>query len=200
MVSEVAIAPDDSVNLRTGADAATGTGEAALLPPMDERRGRRLLSAMLAGCVSSGSADVRTPLSPTVARMRSAVVRVTSTVRNSEEATQELEGAIVEQLRQRRAFERVYSGIAAPDRRADVSVDARVVQFTGVSELARGLVGAFAGQAVIVADVELRGTDGEVLGAAKVEGRSSAGTAFAGTTMQAVQRAAEQVADFVTRK
>lgn len=159
-----------------------------------------LLAVGAGGCASAGTTEVRTPPSARMQLVRTAIVQVDSTVPNSENTTRELEGAIVEQLRQRRVFDTVYSRLSAQGRSADVTLRVTITDFTGVAELPRALVGAFAGQSVIGADVVLTGTDGEALGAARVEGKSSAGHAFAGTTMEAIQRTAEQVAGFVTRK
>jgi hypothetical protein len=40
---------------------------------------------------------------------------------------------------------------------------------------------------------------GKTIGAFKVEGKSSGGTIFAGTTPQAIERAVEQIVDFVQK-
>lgn len=74
-------------------------------------------------------------------------------------------------------------------------------EVTGIKRLSsemRALFGAFVGRGWIQAHVRLRrADDGTTLGEADIEGFSSGGTAFAGTTGQAIEKAADAMADFV---
>jgi hypothetical protein len=153
----------------------------------------------LAGCSTSGSTQVNKPLASSVANARSVMVRVTSQVPHSQETTRELEGAIVEKLRDRGAFERASTSLATDARAVDVIVDTTIIKFHGVHEGARigGLLGMAAGRTAIVADVVLKnGKNDEVLGAATVESSGSS----SGLTMEAIQEAAEQVVRFMTSR
>lgn len=153
------------------------------------------------GCASTGSTQVGQSPSPSMTKAGSVTVTATSRVPNSEETTRELEAAVIEKLREKNAFESVRSSLSVGGRRSDLVLNATITEFQGVSDLARGIGGAFAGQSVIVAEIVVRdGKTGEVLGSATVRGTSSAGHAFAGTTIQAIQRTAEQIAGFVSEK
>jgi hypothetical protein len=166
------------------------------------------LSCIMAGCGSStGYIQNSTPLSPNASRARTVVVHVTSRVPDSEETTRELEGAVVERLREGEAFERVFSSLSVGARVPDLSVNATITKFEGVSNLARdsgglllwGPVVAAVLQAAIVAeivaDVVIQDSKtGETLGSATVRGESSK------VTIQAVQRTAEQIAGFVSQR
>ena len=154
------------------------------------------LALTLGGCAATSAIEVQQRPTRT-ASMRTALVVVTTSVERSEQTAREIEGAIVEHLRRRNTFERVYSSFSRQGRPVDVTLEANVTRFQGVSDVARNYAGAFAGQAVIVADLVLKSSTGETLAAATVEGKSSAGSAFAGTTQQAIQLVAERAALFV---
>ncbi len=80
----------------------------------------------------------------------------------------------------------------------DLLIQYEVTGIKRVSSEMRALFGAFMGRGWIQAHVRLRrGDDGTTLGEADIEGFSSGGTAFAGTTGQAIDKAADAMADFV---
>jgi len=73
-----------------------------------------------------------------------------------------------------------------------------VTDVRGVSGLSRFLFGAMAGRASIRADVQLvELATGEKIGAFSIEGKSSGGTVFAGTTSQALEKTGEGVAEYI---
>ena len=62
------------------------------------------------------------------------------------------------------------------------------------------MLGAFAGRGSVKVSADLLdGRSGGKLSAFTSEGKTSAGTVFAGTTEQALQRAAEEIAGFVSQ-
>lgn len=160
------------------------------------------LAWAMTGCGSSaGSIRTSTPLPPNVVRARTIVIHVASRVPDSEETTRELEGAIVEKLREGDAFERVFSSLSVGTRVPDLSVNATITKFEGISSFARELVGGALGiwgalvQATIVTEVVVHdGKTGATLGSATVRGESSK------VTIQAIQRTAEQIAGFVSQR
>lgn len=80
----------------------------------------------------------------------------------------------------------------------DLLIQYEVTGIKRVSSEMRALFGAFMGRGWIRAHVRLRrARDGTILGEADVEGFSSGGTVFAGTTGQAIEKAAGTIADFV---
>jgi len=160
------------------------------------------LSSIMTGCGSStGYIQTSTPLSPNASRARSVVVHVTSRVPDSEETTRELEGAVVERLREGDAFERVFSSLSVGTRVPDLSVNATITKFDGMSSLGRELLGGSFSiwgllvQATIVTEVVVHDSKtGATLGSATVRGESSK------VTIQAIQRTAEQIAGFVSQR
>jgi hypothetical protein len=160
-----------------------------------------LLWAM-SGCFSStGSIQTSAPLPRNVVRARTIVIHVTSRVPDSEETTRELEGAVVEKLREGDAFERVFSSLSVGTRVPDLLVNATITEFDGMSSLGRELTTGYLGifsplvEATIVTEVVVRdGKSGATLGSATVRGESSR------VTIQAIQRTAEQIAGFVSQR
>ena len=156
----------------------------------------------MTGCASStGSIQTSTPLPPDVVRARTIVIHVTSRVPESEETTRELEGAVVEKLREGDAFERVFSSLSVGTRVPERSVNATITKFDGLGSFAREIsavsLGIFGGlvEATIVAEVVVQdGKTGATLGSATVRGESSK------VTIQAIQRTAEQIAGFVSQR
>lgn len=80
----------------------------------------------------------------------------------------------------------------------DLLVKCEVSDIRRVTTAARALVGAMAGRASMDVHVTLiEPASGKTVGEANVSGVSSGGTIFAGTTEQAIEKAAEAVADYV---
>ncbi len=157
---------------------------------------------VMGGCASStGSIQTSTPLPPSVVRARTIVVHVTSRVPDSEETTRELEGAVVEKLREGDAFERVFSSLSVGTRVPDLSVNATITKFDGMGSFAREVTALQLGvfsllvEATIVTEVVVQDAKtGATLGSATVSGESSK------VTIQAIQRTAEQIAGFVSQR
>jgi len=167
-----------------------------------------LFPSIITGCGASSSGQIKTstPLRASTTSTRTIVIYVTSQVPDSQETTRELEGAVVEKLREAEAFARVFSSVSVGTRVPDLSVKATITKFAGVSAAAReslspllvgpiiSSIGDAALQATIEADVVVHSKTGEIVGSATVRGDSSK------VTIQAIQRTAEQIAGFVAKQ
>lgn len=129
------------------------------------------------------------------------VIETVSEAANAEPQRKLLHAFIASGLQQSGQFKRVTSSVPPEDSAPHLKVTARIKDLSKVSDGARVAVGALAGRASIVVDVEL--TDlprGESIGTFQAVGKSSAGWVGAGTTDQAVQRAGEQIAAEILKR
>lgn len=154
---------------------------------------------LVGGCASVGTLHTTTPMMIKLAQYKTILVRVWSQVPESTQEVIELETMVIAKLRERNLFEKVVSDLTSPDA-ADLRLNLRIVHLKKVSPGARVMLGALAGQAVIVVDAELvdQGT-GKSIGNFLAEGKSSGGTVFAGTTTQAIERVVEQIVEFLVK-
>ncbi len=153
---------------------------------------------LLGGCASTGSLHVITPTTVKLADYKTLLFHASSQVPESGEEVIQLESITIAKLRENGLFDKVVAGSASPDAPADLQLNAKIVELKKVGAGARVMLGALAGRAGIVVDVELIDMKaGKIIGAFKAEGKSSGGTVFAGTTSQAIERAAEQIVEFL---
>lgn len=155
----------------------------------------------LVGCASGGSTTALQPVSvPLSSAYKTVLVEVTSTVPDSDADARALENEIITELRKDTRFTQVLSATGNPNAAADLRLKADIVDLRKVSAGKRVMLGGLAGRGSVKVNAELLdGRDGSKLGAFTSEGKTSGGTVFAGTTEQALQRAAEQIAGFVTQ-
>ena len=112
----------------------------------------------------------------------------------------QLESRIIADLRSTNTFKKIYSNAADADNAAELGILVVVSDVRDVDNFNRIMWGAMAGQARTRALVEVRNRKtNEVLGAAEVEGLSSGGSVFAGTTSQAVDRVADEVVKVIVQ-
>ena len=150
------------------------------------------------GCASKGTLQVQDSPSVKLSSYEGISVRVTSDVSGAETEIALLESFIIAQLRSSTIFDKVYSAVAGSTRASDLRLSATITQLRRVSAGERMMVGAFAGRGKVVVRIELHDDKtGKVIGRATAEGITSGGTAFAGTTPQAIERVAEQVVKFI---
>jgi len=155
------------------------------------------------GCASSGTTkNTGGTSNDRLTSHDTVVVETISEVPNSEQQRKLLHAFIASGLQQSGKFKRVAGSVLPEDSAPHFKVTARIKHLGKVSDGARVAVGALAGRASIVVDVELTDSQrGVSVGTFQAVGKSSAGWVGAGTTDQAVQRAAEQiVAEIVKRR
>jgi hypothetical protein len=157
-----------------------------------------LLGGIATGCASTGVTKIQKPPVTRIGGSSSLAVNVSSQVPGAEDVVAQLESTIVGQLRARQMFERVYSAAASAGQPAELALVVTVTKIRRVDAGSRSLLGALAGQGEVIVQVDLvNGHNSALLASATIEGKTSGGTIFAGTTPQAAERVTEQVVDFV---
>ncbi|MFI4891263.1 MAG: hypothetical protein ACHQIL_12095 [Steroidobacterales bacterium] len=153
------------------------------------------MAQAVAGCASSGAVrTVSAPAGNIVVAHEVARVTATSTVADAGKEVQLLSALVISGLEKSGKFERVTGSPDIAPNGAGVAIAAEIRDLRGVSEAGRIWFGGLAGRARLLVHVTL--TDASTsaqLEGFDAEGRSSGGTIFAGTTDQAIQRAAEQI-------
>jgi hypothetical protein len=148
------------------------------------------VALVLGGCASSGVLTGAVPPAGGLGRFRTVSVKVESRVADTQEEAKSLGELIVAGLQKPGRWQ-------VDDQDAELVLTATLTDIRKVPRAARLIGGALAGQASVDADVVLRDARGAELGRFHVTGKSSGGTIFAGTTDQALERAAEQVVAFI---
>jgi hypothetical protein len=155
---------------------------------------------LLGGCASTGTISATTPITVKLSTYKTMLLNVSSQVPESSGEIVQLESMTIAKLREKGLFDKVIAGSSSPNARADLRLNAKIVKLKRVSSGARVMVGAMAGRAGIDVEVELFDLkESKTIGTFTAQGRSSGGTAFAGTTPQAVGRAVEQIVEFIRK-
>jgi hypothetical protein len=116
---------------------------------------------------------------------------------NQAELLEQLQIRIIVKLRAAKAFEKMYSQ-AETDSHSDLRIAVTITKIRDVDNFNRFMWGAMAGQARTEATVEFtEQTTGKLIGSGRIEGKSSNGTVFSGTTSEAVERVADEVVKLV---
>jgi hypothetical protein len=160
-----------------------------------------LVAVALAGCATSSGTTM--PAHPAMLRrpasMDAVIVATTSALTNLDRESRVFNDHVVSTLRQTDLFPDVNE--AGDTNRPDsgIQVAIRITQLKPVSNDARVWFGGLAGQAMVAATVNICELDsGQLIETFAVEGKSGK-SARAGTTDEALQCAAEQVASAVVR-
>ena len=158
------------------------------------------ISILLSGCASRGTIKETTPMSLKLSTYKTMLFSTSSQIAGISEEIVQLEAVTIAKLREKGLFDKVISGLSSPDAQADLRLNAKIIQLKRVSSGARVMVGAMAGRAGIDVEVELFDVkESKNIGTFVTQGRSSGGTVFAGTTPQAIERAAEQIVEFIRK-
>jgi uncharacterized protein DUF4410 len=169
----------------------------SIWPPQILLASCSILLLLVTGCASTGKSTMRQPFSVKLGQFKSATVEVKSEVPTAPERMDEfmvqLESRIIAKLRARKAFEKIYPH-SASDSQSDLQILLIITRVRNVDNMDRLMWGAIAGQAKTQATVEVwEHATGNLLGAGDIEGKSSGGSVFAGTTPEAVDRVADEV-------
>lgn len=151
-----------------------------------------IVAILGAGCASSVKTTMRVAPTDSIQKFKTIAIIVSSNVQESDEETAK--------------FRRLLAGELANSQRwsvvqvnGEITLTATIIELTKVSRAARVLVGAMAGQASVETDVVLADATGTVLTRFHVKGKSSGGTVFAGTTEEALEEAAKEIAAVLQR-
>jgi Domain of unknown function (DUF4410) len=154
----------------------------------------------LGGCASTGKISTTVPMTVKLSTYKTMLLNISSQIPESSEEMVQLESMTIAKLRDKGLFEKIIVGSSSPDAQADLRLKAKIVALKKVSSGARVMVGAMAGRAGIDVEVELFDLkESKILGTFIAQGRSSGGTVFAGTTPQAIERAVEQIVEFIQK-
>lgn len=154
---------------------------------------------LLGGCVSKGAVSLTTPITANLSTYKTMLLNISSQFPGSYEEIVQQNMIIADALK-KRLFDRVIAGSLFPDAQADLRLDAKITALKKVSPGERFWGGAMAGRAGVDVEVELFDLrKNKSIGAFFAQGRSSGGTIFAGTTSQAVRRAAEKIVKFIQK-
>jgi hypothetical protein len=149
---------------------------------------------MLAGCASSGHVREASPITAQPFNLDLIWVKTASTLGDAAGETQALRDKIVSGLNDTRSFREVSGDRAELDSGSGITIAAEITNLRRVSKNKRLWVGLLAGQARILAKVTVTDLNtGHLIETFSVEGESSGGSARAGTTDEAIERAAEAV-------
>ena len=150
-------------------------------------------AGLLSACAASGSVQTLSAQAPAVDSAKAGAVEVSTALQDKADSADALKKAIVAQLIGKKVFKSVTDIDAS-----DYLLKVNVVEVSEVSQGARIMFGALAGQAGITANVEVYDRrEGKVLSTLVAKGSSSGGHVFAGTTQEAIDQAANQIADYL---
>jgi Domain of unknown function (DUF4410) len=143
------------------------------------------------------------PVAVKLSQFKSATVEVKSVMSETPEKLNEfmeqLRSRVIVKLRERRAFEKIYSQ-AETDSHSDLRITVIITRIRDIDNFDRVMWGAMAGRAKTEATVELtEQASGKLIGSGKIEGKSSNGSVLSGTTPQAVDRVADEVVNLVEK-
>ncbi len=158
-----------------------------------------LFALFLGGCASS-EVLVKKPVETKFNQFSNFVLAVESNV--TEEVADEitaLEVNVMNRVRGLNLFQTTKLGIDENLPEGTLIVKATITDINKVSGTARFFLGAFAGQASMTINMQfIDGATNNVIGEIDVTGKSG-GTGYAGGTNEAIDKAAEAVADVVTQ-
>ena len=150
---------------------------------------------ILTGCASSGLVQHASPIATgTPVSIDFALVETSSVAGNLEAENHLLNDLIISDLRARGVFGEVDGEPAAAGVTNGIRIKVVIKEIKKISHSEREWAGALAGRAQILVEATVSDLNsGKLVETFEAEGESSGGSNLAGTTEEAVQRAAEQV-------
>lgn len=161
-----------------------------------------IAALVVVGCASKGTIVTTQPLAAKTSDFKTMLINISSQVPGAEMEKTKLESMLVSTLRQNRKFEKVIAGSVADAEEVsvDLHVNVTILKLRRVNSGDRVMVGALAGRAKLVCDVELvNAADSTKIGAFRAQGKSSGGSVFAKGTDQAIRRAAEKIIEYINK-
>jgi hypothetical protein len=150
-----------------------------------------LLAWLVAGCASSGAVRNASPITAKPFDLDLVWVKTFSSLNDLEPEKRTLNDAIVSGLRETQLFKEVSGDKAELGTGSGITIDADVREIKKISKNERLWAGAMAGKARIRIHVTVCNLNsGNQIETFEAEGESSGGSALAGTTDEAIYRAA----------
>ena len=163
--------------------------------------GVTLVFLLMSSCAATGNIELSQPLTADLARVGTVVVEVLSEVEDAEKEKFQMTSLIVSKLRESGLFSKVNASDVQSTEDKGLKLTCTIIELEKVDAATRMMLGAFAGQAHVVADVDVIDlASGTIVGEFKSSGESSGGTIFAGTTEEAVELAATQIVNFISQR
>jgi len=146
------------------------------------------------GCASTSS--VNSTVAPTAAfdSFKTLSINVQTKVEDSEKEAQTFKEILAAEIKKKNKWE-----VIDANPQCQIEISATITNINKVGGAARIILGALAGRASVDVDVIVKDAKGKVISQFAVSGKSSGGTIFAGTTNQALEKAAEQIAAFMEK-
>jgi len=155
-----------------------------------------VLALSLWGCAATASLEATHPLSIPLAGHPVAMLEVHGADPKYDETVRIVEAKLAAHLLQEKIFRSVVTD-PEPTVTPSISIDVEVVDDHEVSGTERVLFGTFAGQGAVTLNVEItEPPGGEGICSLRVSGKSSGGTAFSGTTSQAIDQAVDKLVSY----
>jgi len=147
-----------------------------------------LMAVVLTGCASTST--VTGSVAPVSVSTRDIAVTVETKAEDSGAEAQKLKELIISEL-SKNGWKINNNGL---------QLIATIKDITKVGRTARLIGGALAGRASVDVEVVLKNKENSVLNTFSVTGKSSGGTIFAGTTDQALEKAAGEIVSAITKQ
>ena len=151
-----------------------------------------MLMMGLLGCASTSTVNTAMAHTVSLGSFKTLSVDVQTKVEDSEKEAKTFREILTSELKKRNKME-VIDG----NQQTQLNLSATITNLNKVGGASRIFLGALAGQASVDVDVVLKDAKGNVVSQFAVNGKSSGGTIFAGTTDQALEKAAAQIAAFM---
>jgi hypothetical protein len=154
-----------------------------------------LLLLTLVGCVSSGLVHGASPITAHKPLDLDLIfVKTSSSLGDLEVEQRTLSDSVVSGLRETGLFKAVSANKAEVDSGSGITINADIIEIKEISKTRRLWAGAMAGRARVRVQVTVCDLNsGSQIETFEADGESSGGSALAGTTDEAIQRAAEAV-------
>ena len=147
-----------------------------------------------AGCAATGSLDVDYSAVSQLSNTGNLEVDVICNSAEEEKERANIEQAVVSHLQKLGVFKNVYGQANSTGYNSDVRLEVTVTSIKRVSKSARWWLGSMAGRGKIEASIDIFDLHTKMkVARAKVFGETSGGTAFAGTTGEAIDKLAESI-------
>lgn len=153
--------------------------------------------ALAGACGPGGSMKTLVPVKQKIGAYSSVMVRATAAPANDSEA-QQIENIAAYRIRTLCGYPTVLTYRVSPTTPAELLVDLRIGSVERVGSGERAALGGLAGQARVALALDLiEVSSGSRVGAVQIEGLSSGGSAFAGTTEEAIEQTVNRVQRFL---
>jgi hypothetical protein len=157
-----------------------------------------MLTNFVVGCASTGSHREMTSTTTKLSNYKTILVNVSSNIPDSSLITVKLGSMIVAELEEKKIFDDIFLFQFTPHAAAELGCNVKILDLRKVSDFDRAIVGGLAGQARIATIVEIVDLKSNTtINKFEAVGKSSGGSFLSGVTAQAIERTAEEIAEYI---